>query len=249
MKTRFSEKFNRPVTAFLTFENEEGLNRCKAYNDVVESDPEYAHMKTLLGVELNFEDASEPTDIIWENRHFTGWDRFIRTCYIGIKVTILLSLSFVLIFYCSQEANKPLMKYPPIDCEDMEETQGDSFQVNAYGEYDRNFDAKGKEIDEPIYMGVLKCYCDRNVQFTPGFSKSSYVEGLSRFTGTKVEAQICKKYFSDTFNAKIIGYSMSVVIVTINFMLRLVVIRWVKWIGHDTHSSQIKAICNGVFLA
>lgn len=127
LKTVNAEKFNRPVTAFLTFENEEGLNRCKAYNDVVDTDSEYSHMKTLLGVELSFEDASEPTDIIWENRHFTGWDRFIRTCYVGIKVVILLSISFVVIFYCSQEANKPLMKYPPIDCEDMEETQGDSF--------------------------------------------------------------------------------------------------------------------------
>jgi hypothetical protein len=41
LKTKQAEKYNRPVTAFLTFENEEGLNRCKAYNDVVESDPEY----------------------------------------------------------------------------------------------------------------------------------------------------------------------------------------------------------------
>lgn len=49
--------------------------------------------------------------------------------------------------------------------------------------------------------------------------------------------------------AKIIGYSMSFIIVSINFCLRLVVIKWVKWIGHDTHSSQIKAITNGVFVA
>lgn len=28
-------KINRPVTAFLTFENEEGLNRAKQYNEVV----------------------------------------------------------------------------------------------------------------------------------------------------------------------------------------------------------------------
>jgi hypothetical protein len=26
-------KYNRPVTAFLTLENEEGLNRCKNYKD------------------------------------------------------------------------------------------------------------------------------------------------------------------------------------------------------------------------
>lgn len=122
LKSKNCDKYNRPVTAFLTFENEEGLNRCKAYNDVVESDPEYAHMKTMLGVELDIEDASEPTDIIWENRHFSGWDRFIRTCYVGIKVLILLSISFVVILYSSQIANKPLLKYPPINCEEMEET-------------------------------------------------------------------------------------------------------------------------------
>jgi len=32
------EKFYRPVTAFLTFENEEGLNRCQNYNDTVHAD-------------------------------------------------------------------------------------------------------------------------------------------------------------------------------------------------------------------
>jgi hypothetical protein len=30
--------FNRPVTAFLTFENEEGINRAKEYNGTVMSD-------------------------------------------------------------------------------------------------------------------------------------------------------------------------------------------------------------------
>lgn len=29
------QKINRPVTAFLTLENEEGLNRAKSYNEVV----------------------------------------------------------------------------------------------------------------------------------------------------------------------------------------------------------------------
>ena len=32
-------KFNRPVTAFLTFENEEGINRCKEYDEAVKNDP------------------------------------------------------------------------------------------------------------------------------------------------------------------------------------------------------------------
>ena len=39
---------NRPVTAFLTFENEEGLNRCKNYNETVEHDSQYSDIRTLL---------------------------------------------------------------------------------------------------------------------------------------------------------------------------------------------------------
>lgn len=122
LKTKNVEKYNRPVTAFLTFENEEGINRCRAYTDVVENDDQYSHFKTFLGEQLNFEDASEPTDIIWENRHFTSWDRFKRTLIVVGYVTVILSISFVIIFFCSQEANKPLLKYPPMNCTEMEET-------------------------------------------------------------------------------------------------------------------------------
>lgn len=45
---------NRPVTAFLTFENEEGINRAKAYNDTVNNEPQFEHMKTFLGSTLDF---------------------------------------------------------------------------------------------------------------------------------------------------------------------------------------------------
>jgi hypothetical protein len=89
------------VTAFLTFENEEGLNRCRAYNETVFSDDQYSDYRTLLAEPLRMEDASEPTDIIWENRHFTSWDRFKRTFIVMCYVTVILAISFVIIFFCS----------------------------------------------------------------------------------------------------------------------------------------------------
>jgi hypothetical protein len=58
------------------------------------------------------DEASEPTDIIWENRSFTQWERFRRTLIVVGIVFILLCGSFVVVFKCSQEANKPLLKYP-----------------------------------------------------------------------------------------------------------------------------------------
>lgn len=249
LKTKNADKYNRPVTAFITFENEEGINRCRAYNDVVQTDSQYSHYQTFLGEELNIEDASEPTDIIWENRHYTGWDRFKRTLIVCGYVSLVLSVSFVVIFLCSQEANKPLLKYPPQNCTEMAESQGQSFKINAFAEWDRNFDENGDEIDDPVYMGILKCYCDNNIKNTQGFTKNSLVDGVREDTEQQAMEPICAKYARDTFNAKIIGYSMSFIIVSINYCLRLIVIKWVKWIGHDTHSSQIKAITNGVFIA
>lgn len=100
LKNANLSKFNRPVTAFLTFENEEGLNRCKNYKDTVQQE-EFKEMRELLGQELDFEEAAEPTDIIWENRHFTRWDRIKRTIIVCICVFILLSISFTFIFICS----------------------------------------------------------------------------------------------------------------------------------------------------
>lgn len=124
-----------------------------------------------------------------------------------------------------------------MNCTEMAETQGGSFKINAFGEWDRNFDSEWYEVEEPVYTGIMKCYCDLNIKNTPGFSKGTMIEGTREKTHDKVSVPICKKYINDSFTAKIIGYSMSFIIVSINFCLRLIVIKWVKWIGHDTHSS------------
>lgn len=59
------DKLQRPVSAFVTLETEEAYNRALQYND-----PALPQMK-FLGQEIELQAASEPTDIIWENRHFT----------------------------------------------------------------------------------------------------------------------------------------------------------------------------------
>lgn len=41
---------------------------------------------------------------------------------------------------------------------------------------------------------------------------------------------------------------MSVIIVGTNFILRMIMISLIKWIGEDTHSQQLKSITNGIFI-
>ena len=133
--------FNRPVTAFLTFENEEGLNRCKNYDETVMNDNQYRAYRDLLGESLNFEDASEPTDIIWENRRFTAFERFQRTIIVICCVALLLFISFMFIFVCSKKASLPVLQYPTTQCEETTEIYGTNLEKLSIQEYLTNKDS------------------------------------------------------------------------------------------------------------
>jgi len=232
------------VSAFLTFENEEGLNRCINYNETVQDDPDFEQFRTFLGEPVEIQEASEPTDIIWENRHFSAIERFKRTTIVIGIVFLLLCASFGVIFKCSQAATKPLLKYPSLNCTEVVESQGHYLEERAFAEWDHNFEEDGDEVDDTVYTGILKCFCDTR---GPGFSKTSEYSG-KRSTG-KVEAwPICETYLSDTMKARVLGMIMSFIIVATNFVLRMIMISLIKWIGEDTHSQQLKSITNGIFI-
>jgi len=57
------DKLQTPVSAFVTWETEEAVNRALKYSETPQC--------KVLGQEIDLQNASEPTDIIWENRHFT----------------------------------------------------------------------------------------------------------------------------------------------------------------------------------
>ena len=63
------DKLQRPVSVFATFRSEEGYQRACHYND------KELPQRPVCGQVLELQEASEPTDIIWENRHFTPAQR------------------------------------------------------------------------------------------------------------------------------------------------------------------------------
>lgn len=59
----------------------------------------------------------------------------------------------------------------------------------------------------------------------------------------------CWAYKVSSFITFILGWTVSFTIITINIILRAVLITLIKWIGQDTHSKQMKSISNGIFAA
>jgi hypothetical protein len=114
-----NEKFDslvRPVDAFITFEEEDGLIVAQEF------EPEFNFMgkqlpaqKEFMDDELFLHEATEPTNIIWENRHWTPADYAKRTLQVVAIIYGLLVVSFLAIYTCKSIAIDNAKKYPPVD--------------------------------------------------------------------------------------------------------------------------------------
>jgi len=84
-------EWTRPTTAFITFEEEEG----KIFAKETLKDTKHPFLNHSL------KDACEPTDIIWENRHYTKTDITKREIIYYGGIILVLVLSFYLIYFLS----------------------------------------------------------------------------------------------------------------------------------------------------
>ena len=106
---------------------------------------------------MRFKEASEPTDIIWENRHFTTFDYCKRGLIAGIIILILLGGSFVVIYYVSAASEKVSKVFPSaINCDLVDKTYGASLETYAIKDFEFIKDNKDQQSS-----GTLKCFCDQ----------------------------------------------------------------------------------------
>lgn len=98
-----------PVSAFITFESEEGYNRAIAIK-------EQKIDINWLGTKLEFDAAPEPTDIIWENREITENSRMLRLFVAILATLVLLAISFTVIIVLKQKAMASNAKYTEANC-------------------------------------------------------------------------------------------------------------------------------------
>jgi len=115
-----------PTSAFITFEKDDfkqiALDQTSATEILLEN--------------MEFKDASEPTDIIWENRHFTPKDYIVRQLIAFSVIVLLLCGSFAVIYRISSYSAKVAAVFPPVDCEGIESNYvGDLLRQYAIQDY------------------------------------------------------------------------------------------------------------------
>lgn len=124
-------KLTRPVCAFITFESDDGYNEALHYSkkglfNALKG--ESTQTANILGRPVNFTAATEPTNIIWENRHIKGINLYTRIVVAVILITIMLSIAFTGILVSKKYAIRNSANFAKIDCEvyknNLKEAQG-----------------------------------------------------------------------------------------------------------------------------
>ena len=104
----------RPTAAFITFEEEDATNLAL----------DLKTKRKVLDLPIRFKKASEPTDIIWENRIYTRVDYFFRQLVAFTIIGILLFASFAVIFKVARMSADIAREFPKVDCPSIEQTYG-----------------------------------------------------------------------------------------------------------------------------
>ena len=116
LKSLNLDGFVVPVSAFITFENQEGFERAQQFTGrrrcfKVEAERE------LMDMPLVFKRAPEPTNIIWENRHFTYLQQSWRAAAVALAVLLVLVGVFVLFFVLKTQVANTRGTYANVECE------------------------------------------------------------------------------------------------------------------------------------
>jgi len=115
-----NEKFRqltKPCDAFITFEEEDGSIIAQEFEpEFTFSGSKLPAKKKFLGDDLFFVEATEPTNVIWENRHWTTTDLAKRSFVAFAVIAGLLGLSLLIIYYCEMYYIEVQSKYEDVDC-------------------------------------------------------------------------------------------------------------------------------------
>jgi len=79
-------------------------------------------------------DAPDPTDIIWENRHWTDRQILIRSLIVFTVCIGLLVGSFFILLTIAQGQIRYAVTFPPVDCPNVEEQYGSRIEEYAYAD-------------------------------------------------------------------------------------------------------------------
>lgn len=238
LKNKEIQSLTKPVAAFITFETQDGFERACEFKHTISCQGVISADHEFDGEPLFFEDAPEPTNIIWEHRQITYKEQIFRTSIVYSIIVFLLFLAFMAFYTLKQQTIANYNKYPPsTNCSDLYSIFGVD-KGNKVADNTNFMDNANNDKDLILKFGtgtgVYQCYCS----------------ALQKEIGTVaiLDNATCRMFTQDFFGGKALSQVVSISIVVINLILRTLMLYLIKWIGHHTESEQTAAIMSSIFI-
>ena len=192
-----------PVCAFITFEKDEAEAVALEYSAESkkmflsnESEDDRFRQDTIFNRRPVFKRATDPTNIIWENRHIKGWTFQVRLYRSYAVIFLVLILSMIVIYTLKKQSMVMIMKYPLMDCESVFKVYGtdmeDKMKYAAFEMSLHDAGNKGEDGENMIpSLGSLQCFCTE--EFVKTFNPYK-VYNYTDIKGNKQSTAICSEF-------------------------------------------------------
>ena len=177
LKETQANKLIRPVTAFLTFNTQEGYERAlKYWGPEADKPVEVTENHKFCDVQIKVTPAPEPSNIIWENRHITQAEQNRNKFFVTLAILCLLGIALVIFSVAKFYVTTIQAKYPPtFDCTDVDsQFAGQPDLYKTYAKIDKPYTNEGQGT------GVYLCYCKKNFPGGVYFSKDEICDNYQK---------------------------------------------------------------------
>lgn len=162
MLLKDADRFQVPIYAFVIFTNQEAYERCQNYlqaeiNGSINSEKVPFQ---ILGEPAVFQEATEPTNIIWENLEVSKAECRRRKSIAYLVIAIFICLVFLLFTFLKSASAKNKMKYPPTtDCAGIQRMFADPFGVVDASKFSMFAELDQAATFNQTGLGYYQCFC------------------------------------------------------------------------------------------
>ena len=210
-----------PIKAYITFSQQEAVERCAYYlynvNPDGKKNPNKVDFK-LLGDQLVIEQAPEPTDIIWENLEIGKLDMFIAKVRYFVIHFIILFFSLILFTFLKSQKDTITRKYKEgLDCTSINNLFGGGSELVKNKQFYERYRKAAiyDEIDTLLGhgLGFYQCFCNTFSQHSKAFKQIQHAG--------EDYAKSCDRYVLDTNEVRFLfGPGISIALVLVTFFLQ-----------------------------
>ena len=242
----------KPVSASIIFDSDDGMMAATKYAEwAKELNTEHRkpfRVQTILNEVPRFKESTQPSNIIWRNRHIKGVKYGMRVFAAILIAFLMLMFAFSFIFMFNKASIRVQKKWPVVDCDVLKKPYSDAeIKIAAGNEYKEILRTKGTGN----MIGALKCFCKDEIVKLGGVTKVYDLKTKTYpvdFSGKTKNVPICDPYVDGYLEKTFLINLFKYLIIIMNKVITLACLYIIMICGCSAESTEMIYTTNVIFV-